>query len=83
MTDCMKKSVESPKLTFSPYPVKIKPGAIHKVAFEFDLVKEIPMDADVDLKMFVGDIALPGYTIGVINPSILFVYKYVIISVQI
>ena len=78
MHTCDQKPVTSPKLTFSPYPVNLSAGAIHKVAFEFDLIKEIPMDADVELKMFVGEILLPPMTIGVINPSILLAYKYVI-----
>ena len=66
----MKKSVESPKLTFSPYPVKLMAGEPHKVAFEFNLLQEItqiPIDAIMQIMINFGGIQIPKLNIEVIN----------------
>ena len=62
----------SPKLTFSPYPLKIKKGEPFQIAFEFDLLKEIPIGTKIELEVQFGeDTLIPPIIISVISNRIL------------
>ena len=76
ISNCDKKPTEnhfaSPKLTLSPYPLKIKEGEPFQIAFEFDLLKEIPIGTKIELEVQFGeDTLIPPILISVINNRIL------------
>ena len=56
ISNCDKKPnenyLESPRLTFSPYPLKIKEGEPFQIAFEVDLLKEIPIGTKIELQVY-------------------------------
>ena len=54
------KHFESPKLTFSPYPFKIKESEPYQIAFEVDLLKEIPIGTKIELEVYFGTMAIPA-----------------------
>ena len=64
ISNCDKKPTEnhfaSPKLTFSPYPLKIKEGEPYQIAFEFNLLKEIPIGTKIELEVYFGTMAIPA-----------------------
>ena len=58
----------SPKLTFSPHPLKIKEGEPFKATFEVEVLKEIPVDTKIDLWLYLGEkTKLPSWNISVSN----------------
>ena len=91
ISNCYEKPTEnhfaSPKLTFSPYPLKIKEGEPFQIAFELDLLKEIPIGTKMELEVQFGeDTVIPPIIISVINNTIscciyirvihIYTYKY-------
>ena len=58
----IEKHFESPKLIVSPYPLKIKERELFQIAFEVDLLEEIPVGTTIDLHFLIGGhTPLPGY----------------------